>query len=209
MFRDDWLIDGPGEAPVTLILAHGAGAPMDSPFMNVIAEGVARSGFRVVRFEFPYMTRRRTEGVKGPPNREPVLLDAWRDVFTAVRATGPTIIGGKSLGGRMASKIADEVGAAGLVCLGYPFHPPGKPERLRTEHLRDLQTPTLIVQGTRDPFGTESEVGAYQLSPKIRVFWSGDGDHSLKPRVRSGRTETQNLTEAVEEICGFMRELVV
>ena len=209
MFRDDWLIDGPGEAPVTLVLAHGAGAPMDSPFMNVIAEGVARSGFRVVRFEFPYMARRRTEGVKGPPNREPVLLDAWREVFAAVRATGPTVIGGKSLGGRMASKIADEVGAAGLVCLGYPFHPPGKPERLRTEHLRDLQTPTLIVQGTRDPFGTESEVGAYQLSPEIRVFWSGDGDHGLKPRVRSGRTETQNLTEAIEEICGFMRELRV
>ncbi|CAM2068267.1 DLH domain-containing protein [Sulfidibacter corallicola] len=209
MFRDDWLIDGPGETPVTLVLAHGAGAPMDSPFMNVIAEGVARSGFRVVRFEFPYMARRRTEGVKGPPNREPVLLDAWREVFAAVRTTGPTVIGGKSLGGRMASKIADEVGAAGLVCLGYPFHPPGKPERLRTEHLRDLQTPTLIVQGTRDPFGTESEVGAYQLSPEIRVFWSGDGDHSLKPRVRSGRTEPQNLSEAVEEICGFMRELRV
>ena len=113
-------------------------------------------------------------------------------------------MGGKSLGGRMASLIADEVGAAALVCLGYPFHPPGRPDDLRTAHLLRLQTPTLICQGNRDPFGRPEEVAGYRLSPAIRVAWIADGDHGMVPRKASGRTWEQNLDEVVSEVLGFL-----
>jgi hypothetical protein len=116
----------------------------------------------------------------------------------------PLVLGGKSLGGRLASLIVDEVGAAGLVCLGYPFHPPGRAECLRTEHLAGLRTPTLICQGTRDPFGRPDEVEGYRLSPAIRVTWIADGDHSLVPRQASGRTWEQNLDQVVREVLGFL-----
>jgi len=108
------------------------------------------------------------------------------------------------MGGRIASMVADETGVDGLVCLGYPFHPPGHPEKLRTTHLERLVTPALFVQGTRDPFGTHEEVAGYRLSPAIRFHWSEDGDHSLKPRKSSGRTEPQNLEEAIAAIRGFL-----
>jgi predicted alpha/beta-hydrolase family hydrolase len=117
------------------------------------------------------------------------------------------VIGGKSMGGRIASMVADEVGARGLVCLGYPFHPPGRPEKLRTAHLETLSTPALIVQGTRDAFGTREDVLGYRLSPAIRVAWLEDGDHSWKPRASSGRTEAQNMAEALTAIRGFLAAL--
>ncbi len=185
-----------------VVLAHGAGAPMDSPFLEYVAAGLATRGLRVVRFEFPYMQARR-EGGRPPPDREPVLLDHWRAVLAELGGR-PPVIGGKSLGGRMASLLADEVGARGLVCLGYPFHPPGKPQRLRVAHLESLRTPTLVVQGTRDALGSRDEVAGYRLSPSIRVHWIEDGDHSLKPRARSGRSERQNLDEAVDAVAQFV-----
>ncbi len=117
------------------------------------------------------------------------------------------MIGGKSMGGRIASMVADEVGARGLVCLGYPFHPPGRPVGLRTKHLEELRTPALIIQGTRDQFGQRDEVAGYKLSPRIRIVWIEDGDHSLKPRARSGRTEAQNLAEAIVAVSEFVRGL--
>ena len=120
--------DGPAEAAAVLVLGHGAGQDMDSPFMTAIARSVGAEGIRVVRFNFPYMTRARREGGKRPPDREAVLLDAFRAVVAAQPAGRQVFVGGKSLGGRMASLVADAVGAAGLVCLGYPFHPPGRPE---------------------------------------------------------------------------------
>ena len=100
--------------------------------------------------------------------------------------------------------VANEAGVAGLVCLGYPFHPVGKPDKLRVEHLRTIKTPTLIVQGERDPFGSREEVKGYKLSKAIKVKWMKDGDHSCKPRKSSGRTEEQNWEEAVAEIVGFV-----
>lgn len=196
------LLDGPTSARMTVALAHGAGAAMDSPFMDVMADGIAAAGLRAARFEFPYMAARREDGKRRPPNTPAILLDTWRAVIAEL---GPErlIIGGKSMGGRIASMVADETGVAGLVCLGYPFHPPGKPEKLRTEHLKTLKTPTLILQGERDTFGTKDEVPGYGLSKKIRVHWLPDGDHSLKPRKASGRTEAENLAEAVAEIVAF------
>jgi predicted alpha/beta-hydrolase family hydrolase len=199
-------VDGPDGAERTIVLAHGAGAPMDSPFLNYFAHGLAARGLRVVRFEFPYMQARRC-GRRLPPDRQPVLSACWREVVTALGGARQLVIGGKSLGGRIASLVADEVSAGGLVCLGYPFHPPGKPQVLRVEHLRTLRTPTLIVQGVRDPLGSQQDAASYSLSSAIRVHWIPDGDHSLKPRARSGRTETQNLDEAVEAIAGFVAAL--
>jgi len=201
------LFDGPADAPVTIVLADGAGQPSDSPFMVAIAEGLAAEGLRVARFDFPYMRARRDSGTRRPPDRAPVLLAAWHAVIEALGGGGRLVIGGKSMGGRMASMVADEAGARGLVCLGYPFHPPGRPEKTRTAHLHDLRTPTLVVQGTRDPFGTPEEVGAYALSDRIEFAWIEDGDHSLHPRKRSGRTAEQNMALATTRIAAFMGRL--
>lgn len=199
----DLVFDGPEDSRVTFAFAHGAGAPMDSPFMQTVAFGVAAAGYRVARFEFPYMAERRAGGPKKPPNGQAVLLATWRAVIDEL---GPEnlAIGGKSLGGRMASLLADRAGVAGLVCLGYPFHPPGKPEKTRTEHLATLRTPTLICQGTRDALGNEQDVAGYTLSDAIRMVWLPDGDHSLKPRKSSGHTEAENLDAAVRAIADFL-----
>ena len=201
------LIIGPERALLTLALAHGAGAAMDSPFMNIIAQGVAQTGVQVVRFEFPYMKARRDGAKRGAPDREPVLRQAWLDVVDELGGGNRLVIGGKSLGGRIASMVADQAGVWGLVCLGYPFHPPGRPGHQRTKHLETIRTPTLIIQGTRDPFGPREEASTYDLSASVRFGWIADGDHSFKPRVRSGRTEAQNLSEATSLINGFLQKL--
>jgi len=201
------LCDGPKDASTIVALAHGAGAGMDTPFMNFFATGLANSGFRVVRFEFPYMAAYRKTGERKPPDREPTLRASWLSV---VRMLEPKrlVIGGKSMGGRIASLVADEAGVAGLVCLGYPFHPVGKPEQLRTQHLEAIKTPTLILQGERDSFGSRDDVAAYKLSPAVQMHWLKDGDHSFKPRKKSGRTEQQNWEEAINELTAFVGSLV-
>ena len=199
----DFLFNGPAGALHTLVLAHGAGGAMDSAFLNRVAEGVAACGIRVVRFEFPYMAARRTGGKRGAPDREPVLLESWRNVVAEVGGGESLSIGGKSMGGRMASMVADELHVRSLICLGYPFHPPGQPQKLRTKHLADLKTPALIIQGERDPFGTREDVAHYELSKAIRVEWLRDGDHSFKPRASSGTTEKENLQRAIDLICHF------
>lgn len=202
--RSELLFDGPSRTESLLILAHGAGAPMDSAFMTKIANGVAKRGVRVARFEFPYMAARR-RGTRRPPDREPVLRRRWEEVVVGLRGDAERVfIGGKSMGGRIASMVADDLGPDGLVCLGYPFHPPGKPDRTRTEHLAALATRALIIQGTRDSLGTREDVAGYELSPAIEVVWLEDGDHSFKPRKSSGRTDDQNLDEAIEAIATFI-----
>ena len=201
-----FLFDGPQDAPLTLVLAHGAGAPMNSPFLNTVARGVAQGGARVARFEFPYMHARRDGGRRGAPDRGPVLEEAWLEAIAHLGGGARLVIGGKSLGGRIASMVADRAGVRGLVCLGYPFHPPGKPERLRPQHLEDLRTRALIVQGTRDIFGGREDVAGYRLSESIRISWIEDGDHSFKPRASSGRTESQNLAEAIARVKEFLSE---
>jgi uncharacterized protein len=174
-----YLTDGPADAKHVFLFAHGAGSPMDHAWMNTVAKGMGEGGIRVVRFEFPYMAARRTGGKGGAPDRQPVLLDTWRRVIEEHGGGAKVCIGGKSMGGRMASMVADEMGVRGLVCFGYPFHPPGQPEKLRTAHLEHLRTPTLILQGTRDPFGTREDVAGYKLSKAIHIEWIEKGDHSL------------------------------
>jgi predicted alpha/beta-hydrolase family hydrolase len=201
------LFDGPAGAADLVVLAHGAGAPMDSPFMNRVAQGLAKQGLRVARFEFPYMASRRRGGGRRAPDREPVLRRVWLDVILRLGGGGQVVVGGKSMGGRIGSLVAGEAGARGLLCLGYPFHPPGEPARLRTKHLESLAVPSLIIQGTRDPFGSPEEVAGYGLSPAIRVRWIEGGDHSFKPKARSGRTEQENLEEAIAASAEFVRNL--
>jgi predicted alpha/beta-hydrolase family hydrolase len=205
----DLLVTGPDDAP-TLVLAHGAGAPMDSDWMNSMAALLAERGVRVVRFELPYMAARRT-GARKPPPRAELSVDDYVAALDHVDATGrPLCIGGKSYGGRVASLAADALSAEGridgLVCLGYPFHPPEKPDAVRTAHLEHLATRTLIVQGTRDPLGSRDEVADYALSPAIDMHWLDDGEHDFRPRKAvSGRTFRQNLEEAADTVAAFVR----
>ncbi|MCU1410772.1 MAG: alpha/beta fold hydrolase [Rhodoglobus sp.] len=192
------------EEPIgTLVLAHGAGGAMDSPWLNEMAALVASRGIRVARFEFAYMAGRRTGTRRAVPKAE-LVMDEYREVVEQIGGDN-LFIGGKSYGGRVASMVADgllDAGAIrGLVCLGYPFHPPGKPEQLRTAHLTGIRTPTLICQGERDPFGTEAEVRGYELSPAIEVLTFADGDHELKPRKGvTGLTLRDHLTTAADAI---------
>lgn len=203
----DLLTTGPAKAKATLMLAHGAGAAMDSDWMNKMADGLGKAGLRVIRFEFAYMAARR-QGERRPPPKAERVMSEYRDAVAAAAVTGPLYIGGKSMGGRVASMVAGELFDAGtikgLVCLGYPFHPPGKPDELRTAHLEKLTAPALICQGTRDPFGTRDEVPGYTLSKHIELFWLEDGDHDLKPRKAiSGLSFADNLGAAIARIAAF------
>ena len=204
----NFMFDGNEAAKLTIALAHGAGAPMDSPFMNEMAACLAAHGWRVARFEFPYMAKRRMDGKKRGPDRAPVLIPFLGDVVTQLVGPEKLILGGKSMGGRMASMVADDLGVAGLVCLGYPFHPPAKPENLRTEHLAVLKTPALICHGTRDPFGKPDEIEGYDLSEAIKMHWVEDGEHDFKPRKSSGRTQSQNIGDAAKAISDFANGLI-
>lgn len=179
---------------------------MDHAFMETMATGIADAGFRVARFEFPYMAKRREDTKKRPPDREPALRAKFVKVAETLN-TDKLVIGGKSMGGRIASMVADEVGARGLVCLGYPFHAPGRPERVRADHLKTIAIPTLIVQGERDPFGTRDDIDGYALSPEVKLHFLMDGEHSFKPRKKSGRCEAENLSEAVAIVTAFMKRI--
>lgn len=203
----DLLVDGPDSAP-TLVFAHGAGAAMDSPGMTDVASRIAARGVRVVRFEFAYMAARRV-GVRRPPPRADTLLDEYRAVLAEVG--GRPVIAGRSMGGRVASMIAEASFAAGtvagLVCLSYPWHPPAKPDQPRVAHLADLTVPTLIVQGTRDPFGSPAEVAEYPLPSSVELLWLDDGDHDLRPRKAvSGFTYAQHLDTAADAVTAFVRQ---
>ncbi len=203
------LFDGPDDASLTVALAHGAGAPMDSPFMAAFAEGLAAEGFRAARFEFPYMQERRKSGSKKPPDRAPILLDTWRAVIGELGGDN-LVIGGKSMGGRIATMIAAEMedagtGIRGVVALGYPFHGSGKPMNPdRLAHLENLRTPSLFCQGVRDTLGSRDDVETYTLSPAIAFHWLDDGDHGFKPRKASGLTEEGNWDSAISAIVRFL-----
>lgn len=198
-----------------MILAHGAGAGITSPFFESIMELLAARNIAATGFEFAYMAARRTGGAKRPPPKAETLTSEYRDVVRSLakhrKKKAKPVIGGKSLGGRVASLIADELYAegeiAGLVCLGYPFHPPNIPEKLRTAHLEMLKCPALIVQGERDPFGSRSEVEALSLSKSIQLVWINDGDHDFGPRGRSGFTRTGNLAAAADAVAAFVADL--
>ncbi len=201
----NYLIDGEKDQPI-FIFAHGAGAGMDHDFMSAVAKGLAEKGIQVVRFNFPYMVKRAEDGKKRPPDRAPKLLEAYQSVIKEF-ADKPVVIGGKSMGGRMASLLAEESDVAAVACLGFPFHPPGKPEKYKGEHLASVTKPLLILQGERDTFGKQEEFAEFQLSDSINVTFLPDGDHSFKPRKRSGYTEEGNIQLAVERLATFIFEV--
>ncbi len=207
------LIDGPASAPVHLLLAHGAGSPMTSAFLTEMSALLAARGLCCHRFEFQYMQDARQSGRRKPPPKVESLIPEIVAALDRARSMASRdacwLIGGKSLGGRVASLAAGalfergEIG--GLVCLGYPFHPTGKPERLRTAHLADLSLPVLIIQGDRDPFGTRAEVETYMLSRSTEVCWIEDGDHDFGPRGKSPQTRRGNLAAAADAIARFAK----
>ncbi len=208
-----FLNTGNANARVRVLLAHGAGAAMTSPFLEQFAALLAARNIAVSRFEFAYMAARRSGGARRPPPKAESLkaeyIAAVSDLATP--ASTRLIIGGKSMGGRVASMVADtlyESGViAGLVCLGYPFHPPNKSDQLRTGHLTGLATPALFVQGERDPFGTRDEVVSLTLSPAIHMHWVVDGDHDLGPRGGKGLTRRGNLETAADAVARFAQHL--
>lgn len=207
--NNNLLIDRPDVSIATLVLAHGAGAPMDSPFMGKIAGLLVAQGLTVVRFEFQYMAARRTGPKKPPAPKAETIIPEYRAALAAAAIKGPVFIGGKSMGGRIATYLLAELYAAGQIkggiCLGYPFHPTAKPENVRTAHLEALAAPLLIVQGERDPFGNRAEVATYRLGPGVEVCWLPDGDHDFGPRGASGHTRAQNLARAADAVGDFVR----
>ena len=198
-----YLITGSASSKPRIVLAHGAGAPMDTPFMELIANGLASAGFMVVRFEFPYMRARRTTGKRRGSGAAKALVGFFTQIIDDLGDPENLVIGGKSMGGRVASMAADSAGVAGLLCLGYPFHPAGKPDILRTEHLENLKTKTLIIQGSRDSLGSRDEIATYHLSKSISTIFLEDGEHSFKPRKSSGFTFDGHMATAIGEIARF------
>ena len=177
---------------------------MDSEWMEQLCLLLGQA-VKVVRFEFPYMETIRESGKKRPPDRPQVLKKEWKRVIEEHRDGQHIFIGGKSLGGRIASLVADECKVSGLICLGFPFHAPGKAPGDRITHLETLKTRSLILQGERDSFGNKNEVLSYQLSQSIELRWLNDGDHSFKPRKKSGFDLAGNMDEAAKAIVEFIR----
>lgn len=207
--------EAPGVLPAPLlVLAHGAGAPADSAFMDRLASSLSSEGVTTLRFEFPYMEKRRQDGRKRLPDRQPVLLERFRQAIVDIgqeSAEGRRIfIGGKSMGGRMASLVIAQAGlhpdVYGAVCFGYPFHPPGKPDRWRTAHFDDLQRPLRIIQGTRDPFGRKAEVeeqGVDTLA-NVSLAWLEGGDHDYRPLARQPESHDEMIQQAARLASDFM-----
>lgn len=208
------LTNGPIDGPAYLF-AHGAGASMKSEFMTQVAVALGKKGIRVVRFNFPYMIKREEDGKRRPPDRAPKLLEAYKAVIKQLDC--PVVIGGKSMGGRMSSMLLAEnahlaknerLPILGSACLGFPFHAPGKDPKDRLDHLETITAPLLIVQGTRDTMGTQEEVSGYfndgRINDSIQVNWLEDGNHDLKPRIKSGFSHQQHIDSAIDQVANFI-----
>jgi uncharacterized protein len=205
------IFDGPENGPL-FIFAHGAGAPLTSDFIEKVTAGLVLEGIRVIRFNFNYMQQRVETGSRRPPERVAALIEQFREVVETFEQ--PIVIGGKSMGGRIASMLAAEdsiecsLGIKGVACLGYPFHPQGKAEKLRTEHLNTITMPVAIIQGTRDKLGNKAEISTYQLSEAFQWLWLEDGDHDFKPRVKSGFTQTLHIQSTTKYLANYVKECV-
>lgn len=210
--KPHFITSGPADTAPHLILAHGAGAGINNPFLEAMSQLLGERGVGVTRFEFDYMAARRDGGSRKPPPKAEKLMNEYVRMIDIIAATLPRgvqpAIGGKSMGGRVASLVAEDMFKAQrishLVCLGYPFHPPGQPEKLRTAHLEKLTCPALIAQGERDPFGNRAEVEALALPASVTFTWLNDGDHDFGPRGASGFTRKGNLTAAADAVAAFL-----
>ncbi|MFT5297470.1 MAG: putative alpha/beta-hydrolase family hydrolase [Colwellia sp.] len=191
-----------------VIFAHGAGADKSHEFMDNVASLLNVQDINVLRFNFSYMDVRIAEGNRRPPDRMPKLLQCFEAVIEELVTDLPVFLAGKSMGGRVAATLArdETLNVLGVMCLGYPFHPQKKPEKLRLEPLQETQMPILILQGTRDALGNEEEISGYEFSDKCHCVFFTDGDHNLKPRVKSGFTHSQHVQESVNEMVRFIDE---
>ena len=200
-----WIV--PDDAVAWLVLAHGAGAGMDHPFLVGFARAMAEAGVATARFNFHYMNAGRRS-----PDPEPALRSAWLEAFEGVSAMAaglPVLVGGKSLGGRLASMcVADGMPAIGLVFLGYPLHPPGRPERIRDEHLYRIGVPMLFLQGTKDPFAQPALLAnvVERIGPRAELHEAPGGDHSFN--VRGSGLDARAVGGSLAEVAGpFVRRI--
>lgn len=194
------------DAIALLVFAHGAGADKSSDFMQTMAELLNAQKINVLRFNFGYMDKRIKDNKRYPPERMPTLLNCFKTVLSNLETSLPLFLAGKSMGGRVAATLVENKIAKvkGVVCLGYPFHPQKKPENLRLTPLQNTTTPILIVQGERDALGNKQEIEQYRLSSLCQVAFLADGDHDLKPRVKSGFTHQQHMQSAVQLITEYI-----
>ena len=207
------LDESQGAATALVVLGHGAGADMLSPFMERFASGLAGHGLAVARFRFPYMERMQREGRRRPPDRAPVLLDCFADVLTRVDELCPGMplfVGGKSMGGRIASMLAAEgrTSPRGLVFLGYPLHPSGRPERLRAAHLPRMGARALFVQGDRDPLCDLALLRHERRGGRVpgRLHVVKGGDHSFRQLAARRDVEDAEFEKAQRAIARFVAE---
>lgn len=211
----DFLWTRPETPPVaTLLLAHGAGAAMDSAFMNKLAAALSSQGIAAARFEFAYMAGRRTGGPKKPPPRADKLIAEFQTALQSVlsQSDGPLLIGGKSMGGRVAAMLAGGGSlpgrAKGVACFGYPFHPTGKADaEWRLQPLQDAKRPVLVLQGDRDPFGSKAELDEVALPTHVSLTYLEDGNHDFGPRGKSPATLDGNIKLAAEAVRAFVDRL--
>ena len=192
-----------------LIFAHGAGADKDHVFIKEMSSLLQAQQISVVRFNFPYMIKRAEDGKRRPPDRFPVLLEHYQKLVSELNTSLPLFFGGKSMGSRVAASLlagSHVANVKGAICLGYPFHPQKKPEKLRLEPLQKTSLPVLICQGDRDALGNKEEIAAYSFSNLCQVLYLADGDHDLKPRVKSGYTHLQHKITTANYIAEFIDE---
>lgn len=196
----------------TMLLAHGSGAAMDSPFLEKLAAALAGEGLSVARFEFPYMALRRKDGRRRPPPKAETLVDGFRTTIETVladpRCVGRLLIGGKSMGGRVSAMVGGTElpeRVAGVVAYGYPFHPPGQPDELRLAPLEGLRLPALVLQGERDEFGARAEVEGYAIPDTVTIEYIEDGSHDFGPRGQSPATLKGNILHAAALTAAFLR----
>lgn len=210
----------PPPAKAILFLAHGAGADMDHSFIEEVTQLLVKKNIEVVRFNFPFMEKRKLDGKRRPPDRMPKLLLHYLAVLKNYTTELPVFIAGKSMGGRVAATLmsADESNTegdnaaelvnqiSGVICLGYPFHPPKKLDKLRLAPLQHALLPVNVIQGDRDALGSYDDIQEYSLPSLVEVSYLADGDHDFKPRVKSGFTHAEHIQTAVNEMSRFIDE---
>ena len=189
-----------GSGAVNVVVAHGSGIGMNHDFMQSFATAMSIKYFTVYLFEFGYMQQIQETGIKRPPPNIAKLELEFLALLNALDLPSPLIIGGKSLGSRVASLIVERTHALGWFALGYPFHPQRKPETLRVAHLLSSHKPALIVQGTRDALGAYDEVLGYQLPAHINLSWLAQMDHSFKPFKASHYSQNEAIERSAMDI---------
>ncbi len=205
-------IDTADNAKAVFVLAHGAGAGKDHCFLIELSALLQERGISVVRFNFPYMEKIIQAGKRRPPDKFPSLVEYYQHLLPQIMACFgddmPIFIGGKSMGSRVAVTLLEQTqhnNIKGGICMGYPFHPQKKPEKLRLSPLQNTLLPVLICQGTRDLLGNKDEIALYEFSSRCELAFLPDGDHDLKPRVKSGFTHQQHK----ETTANFIKEFIL